>query len=382
MSDQQVHPSIHREGPQKAVYDQVTQNEDNAGNGNFRNDHGRGRTISLLEVVEALQHDIYHGSPPVEYQVASPPWGSLAFRPGEVMALAAPPGMGKTAFVMQALVDALRLNESVKCLIANVEMTPQRLYERQLARLSGVRLGDITRRRNLLGQRHTMDRAITTIRSIADRMHFLHGPFRINSIMEAMAYDIQPDILVIDYLQRIECCEGVVDTRNRLNSLMHNFRTFASAGVCVVLVSAVGRPSSKKDGGYNPKELGLASLRESSEIEYGCDDVFVMVPEQQNSLRDGDGHRNVLLKHEKSRNNLQQDLRFEFDGALQAFRLLPPHENPDRERWDDGDGGECRPPRNGPSSGDVTVGQAPSEEPRALMVPGDTFAARLIDSDA
>ncbi len=358
----------------------MTQNEDNTDNSNFRNDHGRGRTISLLEVVEALQHDIYHGSPPVEYQVASPPWGSLAFRPGEVMALAAPPGMGKTAFVMQVLVDALRLNESVKCLIANVEMTPQRLYERQLARLSGVRLGDITRRRNLLGQRHTMDRAIATIRSIADRMHFMHEPFHINSIMDAMAYDIRPDILVIDYLQRIECCEGVADARSRLNSLMLNFRTIARAGVCVILVSAVGRPASKKGGGYNPKELGLASLRESSEIEYGCDDVFVMVPEEQNSLRDGDGHRNVLLKHEKSRNNLQQDLRFAFDGVIQAFTLLPPLSDHDDDGFDDP--GDSRPNRNGPNPGQETVWTPPAEEPRRLMAPGDTFASRLIDGDA
>ncbi len=370
-------------GTATSGYRKVPQNEANGSNDNFQNDQSsrsRSRTVSLLDVVERLQHDLYYGEPPVEYQVATPPWGSLAFRPGEVMALAAPPGMGKTAFVMQTLVNALRLNESVKCLIANVEMTPQRLYERQLARLSGVPLGDITHRRNLLGHRHVMDCAIATIRNVADRMHFMHGPFHINSIMDAMAYDIRPDILVIDYLQRIECCEGVADTRSRLNSLMHNFRTIANAGVCVILVSAVGRPASKKGGGYNPKELGLASLRESSEIEYGCDDVFVMVPEEQNGSRNDDGYRNVLLKHEKSRNNLQQNLRFEFDGVTQAFKLLPPLSDHDDDGLDDP--GESRPNRNGPNPGQETVWTPPAEEPRRLMAPGDTFAARLIDGDA
>jgi replicative DNA helicase len=361
----------------------VPQNEANGSNDNIPNEQparGRSRTTSLLEVAEALEHDIYYGSPPVEYQVASPPWGSLAFRPGEIIALAAPPAMGKTAFIMQTLVDALRLNQELKCLIANVEMNPQRLYERQLARLSGIPLGDITRRQNLLGQRHVMDLAINTICSVGDRMHFMSEPFHINSIEDAMVQDVQPDVLVIDYLQRIGCCEGVADARSRLNSLMLKFRTFANAGVCVVLVSAVGRPGSKKGGGYNPRELGLASLRESSEIEYGCDDVFVMVPEEHDGTRDGDGYRNVLLKHEKSRNNLQQDLRFEFNGAIQSFTLLPPLSDHDDDGFDDP--GDSRPNRNGPNPGQAAVWTPPVEEPRRLMAPGDTFAARLIDGDA
>lgn len=348
---------------------------ENAENQNTDDLNGRrprtDRPISLREIGDSLRDDIYHGPPPVEYAVASEPWGTLAFRPGEILCLAAPPGMGKTAFIMQTTLNALRLNADVRCMIVNVEMTRRNLYERQLARLSGVPLGDITRRRDMLGRQYQLDRAIATMHSVGDRMHFMPGPFHINRITDSMVRDIRPDILVVDYLQRIECCEGMADSRSRVNSLMNTFRTIAEEGVCVVLVSAVGRPSAKRRGGYNSKELGLASLRESGEIEYGCDDVYLMAAENEDAPRRGDGRRNVLLKHEKSRNHSQQDLRFEFDGMTQQFFLLPTLDDlngDSSEDSGDGDDGET------PSPTRPTVWVPQPEGPRALPAPSDTFA--------
>jgi replicative DNA helicase len=343
-------------------------------------DERRSLIVTMRDLCETLLDDLYHGDPPVEYQVAAEPWGSLAFRPGEIMALAAPPGMGKTAFIMQAAVNALRLNANTRCLVVNVEMTPKRLIQRQLARLSGVHLSDITNHRNLLGHQHNLQRAVATMQDIGDRMCFMPESFQIEAIVDAMVQDARPDILVIDYLQRIECCEDTPDTRARLNMLMQRFRTIANAGVCVVLVSAVGRTASKRGGGYNARELGLASMRESSEIEYGCDDVFVMVPEQQDDeqQRAGDAIRCVRLKHEKSRNNSQQDLRFAFDGATQSFTLLPPRDDAYAEQGGDGA------PRVAHGRGSQTrpdVGASANGGPQVPLLPGDTYAERLLDSD-
>lgn len=283
-----------------------------------------GVVVSLREVLAGLRRDLYHGAAPVEYAVAGEPWGTLALRPGDVVGLAAAPGIGKTALVSQMTVDALRLHPAAKCLIVNVEMPPSVLLERQLSRLSGIPYADIAGRRNLLGCQHRIDPAIATLDDIGDRLFFLGPPFSIERVVEAVA-EAQPTILVLDYLQRIECCDGVADTRNRLNSLMHDARTLATAGICVVLVSAVARTPSKKGGGYNAKDIGMGSFRESSEIEYGCDDAFVMV-EEEGRPREDSGHQagTVVrqLRHVKSRNHRQQSLRLEFDGSVQRFRLL------------------------------------------------------------
>ena len=286
--------------------------------------------VSLGSLLESVQRGLLHGEPPLEFRVANEPWGTLAFRPGDVMAIAAPPGMGKSALLSQLIDDAHRLNPRAISLMVNVEMTPQTMIERKLSRLSGVPLTDITRRSRVRYQACDFQPAMVTLESIGDRMFFMGSPYSLEHIVEAVQ-QVEPNILVIDYLQRIECCTGVTDMRARINTLMHAVRNLATAGICVVLVSAVARTQSKKGGGYNASEIGMGSFRESSEIEYGCDDAFVMVEEERTvvSVEGPFPPRILHLKHVKSRNNQRHDLRLEFDGSVQQFRLLPsPSEAP------------------------------------------------------
>lgn len=285
-----------------------------------RRQERHGHIVRVDNLLDTLRQQILTGPPPEAFSVASEPWGSFEFRPGEISAIAAPPGMGKTALITQMAVDALRLNEAATCLIANVEMSPGVILERQVARLSGIPYENIARRSIGLGLQHRIDNAFETLRGIGSRMAFMQLPFSIERVWDAVV-EMEPRILILDYVQRLECCNGITDTRQRLNTLMQEARQIANSGVCVSLISAVGRTTSKKDGGYSNRELGLGSFRESSEIEYGCDDAFVLVEE---SVHEITGVRTLKLRHVKSRNNRQADLRLEFTGAVQAFRLLPP----------------------------------------------------------
>jgi replicative DNA helicase len=305
----------------------------NGGTGQRRTRSGPNyRTVTSL--IEGLREKVFGGLPPEEFAVAPEPWGSFAFRPGDVTVLAAPPGEGKTAFAAQATFDAMRLSSNASCLFLNVEMTPEKILERQLSRLSGVPFEQISRCEILPGQRDVLDAAFATLESIGDQMVFMGPPFSIEHVVEAVA-EVQPKILVLDYLQRIECCDGVADTRVRLNTVMHESRIIANAGVSVFLISAVGRTQSKKGGGYNANELGMGSFRESSEVEYGADDAYVMVSE--GGVDKATGCRTVVMRHVKSRNHRQQDIRLEFDGSIQRFTLLPDRED---DYGDDDEGGD------------------------------------------
>lgn len=294
------------------------------------NASSRAKIVSLNTLLEELRYDFYHGLAPVEYAIANEPWGTLALRPGDVLGLAAPPGMGKTSLVSQLTDNALRLNASAVCLHVNVEMLPATLIERKMANLSGVPYADIASRQGLLGHQRQIDPAFATLADIGDRMFFMGRPFSLEHLSAAIL-QTKPTIVVLDYLQRIECCDGVADSRNRLNTVMQEARVIASAGIAVVLVSAVARTPSKKGGGYNSKEIGMGSFRESSEIEYGCDDAFVMVEEEKSET--SDGCRVVVLRHVKSRNHKRHDLRLEFDGAIQRFRKLPDQKE---DKWSAG----------------------------------------------
>ena len=93
--------------------------------------------ISLGSLLGSIQHELLEGEPPLEFAVASEPWGTLAFRPGDVMAIAAPPGMGKSALISQLLDDAQRLNPLAISLTVNVEMTVQTMIERKILETVG-----------------------------------------------------------------------------------------------------------------------------------------------------------------------------------------------------------------------------------------------------
>ena len=167
---------------------------------------------------------------------------------------------------------------------------------------------------------------VATVEQLNDRLAFMSPPYSIERLIEANA-TYEPDIVVVDYLQRIECCEGIMDSRQRLNSLMNQFRRLADTGACVVLVSAVSRTASKKNGGYDGQSLDLGSFRESSEIEYGADDAFILVDDHRYEGFGGGGAgennsnwpKPMLLKHVKSRNNERQNVDLAFDGRVQRF---------------------------------------------------------------
>jgi replicative DNA helicase len=66
---------------------------------------------------------------------------------------------------------------------------------------------------------------------------------------------------------------------------------------------------------YAGEGLNLASFRESSELEFGADDAFILTP-------DGEDAGTVTLRHLKSRHGEAKDIALAFDGKLQRFTAL------------------------------------------------------------
>lgn len=76
------------------------------------------------------------------------------------------------------------------------------------------------------------------------------------------------------------------------------------------LVFAKGRTSYDGDG------LDLASFRESSELEFGADDAFILVPDSDTAES---GTVDVMLRHLKARHTEPKDVRLTFERACQRF---------------------------------------------------------------
>jgi replicative DNA helicase len=266
------------------------------------------------EAVFAGWHDsVLTGTGPVVFPHTLP---VPEISPGHVALLGGAPGAGKTALVMACVVEALRHTPTLRALVANVEMSPAALLDRQLARLSGIEAEVIRHRRFTAEHADRLDAGLATVESFADRLAFLEPPFDLANVAHA-ADAHGADVVVLDYLQRIMPPGDVADPRLRANAVMGMLRQFAGQGCAVLALSAVGR--SRDNAGrstYAAGSMSLASFRDSGELEYGADDAFLLAP-----VDDADPNV-VRLSHLKCRHGAQRTVDLRFDRARQAFTLL------------------------------------------------------------
>ena len=277
-----------------------------------------GKYIAACDVLDTWREDVLTGKAPVLYPMGDGELRRVEIGPGLVDLFGGPPGVGKTAFAMQATVDALRLTPTLRALVVNVEMAPAALLDRQLARLSGVGLTPIRYRR--LGAEHSdrIDRGLSTLAHIAERLCFLHPPFTLENVA-ATADAFGAGFIVLDYIQRIAPPGEHGDRRGQVDATMSILRQFADAGVAVLVVSAVARSKDAKGRSSYAEGLSLASFRESSELEYGADSAYMLVGNGDGACEDGPDAP-VTLKCFKNRHGEQRDIALRFDGARQAFR--------------------------------------------------------------
>lgn len=251
------------------------------------------------------------GTPPVTFPVAAAghPLAQVEVGPGLVVLVGAPPAAGKTALVMQMLFDAVLLTPALRAVVCNVEMGPGPLLDRQLARMAGIPYPDVRKRRLTAAHADPLARGLADLGERLNRVAFLRPPFDLANVAHA-ADGFGADLILLDYVQRVGPPKEYADKRLSLNAVMDAVRGFADAGCGVLAVSAVGR---QRDGngksGY--ENLTLASFRESSELEYGCDTAYLLVREADSDA--------AVLKCVKNRHGEPADIPLRFAGEFQRF---------------------------------------------------------------
>ncbi len=106
---------------------------------------------------------------------------------------------------------------------------------------------------------------------------------------------------------------------------MDYLRQFADAGVAIIVVAALARSKDAKGRSSYSEGLSLASFRETSELEYGADDAFILAPADDDKS-DGEASSRVVLKHLKSRHGETRDIDLSFDRKRQRFTPAAPAE--------------------------------------------------------
>jgi replicative DNA helicase len=283
------------------------------------------RYQAAADLLGDWRDDVLSGTPPVLYPVGDGELARLEIGPGLVTLFGGPPAMGKTALTMQLACEALERTPTLRGLVLNVEMPPAALLDRQLARLAGIDAKLIRHRRLGAGHSDAIARGMSGLERFADRLAFARPPFDLaNVAASADAFDA--GLIVLDYVQRIGAFGEHGDRRGAVDATMGYLRQFADAGTALIVVAALARSKDAKGRSSYGEGLSLASFRETSELEYGADDAFIMAPD------DGEGASpsRVVLRHLKSRHGEARDIALNFDRPCQRFTPAEPTESPKR----------------------------------------------------
>jgi replicative DNA helicase len=254
--------------------------------------------------------DVERREPPARYQL-SEPFAALDVRPGRLILFGGAPGGGKSAAMLQIGIDLLRRNPAARLLVANVEMVPALLVERIATRMSGVPLTTLANRTVSYDDIARVRLAMESLAPVAGRLGFLHAPFALEHVAAA-GTAFEANVFILDYIQRFTVGDGSKDQREQLETAATTLRRFCDAGAAMLVASAVARQKSATGSTY--QGLNLASFRGSSELEYGTDAAYMLVPSE------GGG---IQFQCEKNRYGAVADIPTAFDPTIQRFTPAP-----------------------------------------------------------
>lgn len=225
---------------------------------------------------------------------------------GLVTVIGAYQGVGKTALTSQIMFDALELDPDLRAVVANAESDAAMLLRRQIGRglhipASELRFGHLTAE-----ERDKVVRAAGELRARLVRVSQLAAPYRLHQLTRLL--NEEPGLLIVDYLQKFVPVESR-DVRVGINLVMDGLRELARAGWAVIAISATNRPT--KDGKAKEKSLTVHSLRESSEIEFQADSIYLLHDDGPVDAN-REWLRNMTLEHVKNRHGEMRDIHLEF----------------------------------------------------------------------
>lgn len=209
---------------------------------------------------------------------------TYGFHPGELIILAARPGIGKSAFALNV---ATRMSKKIKAHVAffSLEMTMEQLTMRILSTLANVKLGKI---RTSKMTESEMARLLVA-KTVTDDLNIYLDETTTNRFEDIkvkcrkLKREGHLDFVVIDYLQLLTMT-GKGNRYEEVSAISRNLKLLArELEVPVLALSQLSRDvekRSKSDEGI--KVPVLSDLRESGSIEQDADMVLFLHRENKN----------------------------------------------------------------------------------------------------
>ena len=267
------------------------------------------------------------------------------WQPSDLIILAARPGMGKTAFMLN-----MARNTAIDCglpvAILSLEMSSIQLLMRLISIETGLpseklRNGDLTDTE--------WERIHYNTKELQDAPIFIDDTpalsiFELRAKCRRLVSQQNVKLIIVDYLQLMTLSRGKTKTGSReqeVSAISRNLKSIAKElSVPIIALSQLSRAVEARAGDKRPR---LSDLRESGAIEQDADIVsFIYRPEYYNILEWDDDLASptqnqaelIIAKH---RNGRMANVRLQFisqtahfkDLAAQTDKLYDPAVNPD-----------------------------------------------------
>jgi replicative DNA helicase len=257
----------------------------------------------------------------------------LNFQGGQLIIIAARPGMGKTAFALSIIHNiSVIASPPIRTAIASLEMSAQELVMRLLAMGSGVnsrkiRKGELTEPE--VDRINTAQEFINENLAIDDEGAINIEQFRAKAIRWVNG---GVKLIVVDYLQLMSGM-GEKGREAEISNISRGLKAIAKElDVPIIALSQLNREADKREG--KKKRPQLSDLRESGAIEQDADIViFLFRPdyykEQEDKSRDSQGfetEQEVEIIIAKQRNGPTGTKLLLYDGRVTRFMNMPKDE--------------------------------------------------------
>jgi replicative DNA helicase len=247
------------------------------------------------------------------------------FQPGNLIILAARPGIGKTSLALNWLRNVAEKHHAHVAFFS-LEMSKEEVFSRLLSSHSRVDLQTVARgnfdeaiQATLIASRDALsqlpvficDRAAITVGEISAMLNQLCS--RENQ---------QLDLLIVDYLQLISSPQDSRAARQteavRIGEISRSLKILAKElNIPVVVLSQLNREVEHRDSG-RPK---LSNLRDSGAIEQDAD-IVMFIHRKARRGDDEDDNRNTELIISKHRNGPTGVIPLYFEGEITQYREL------------------------------------------------------------
>lgn len=237
--------------------------------------------------------------------------------PGELVILAARPGVGKSAMGMQFAMQTAIGNRGV--LFISLEMSRAELMSRLLCGKAEIDASLVRTGRLNDHEFQKLEEVAPEIAGlplhICDRPGLTAGDVR--SIARRIHRKAPLALLVVDYLQRLMPADARIHRYEQIGRMTGELKQLArELNLPVLCLAQLNRQA---DGTTDAKPR-LSHLRESGNIEADCDMCLLLHREELSRRNDPDVKGKALLIVAKNRNGPTGEFELYFDGPTTSFR--------------------------------------------------------------